>query len=173
MVHEHDKDRARLKRHRRVRARVSGDAARLRLCIFRSLNHLYVQAVDDQRGQTVATASTLELRGEAAKTGNVLAAKKVGELIAARLKEKGLETVVFDRGGYLYHRLDAAVVQKPPAGGGTPPPRRRGWGGSRVTGGPRPPHSAPLSGAPPGAPPTTPAPSRRGTATPGSHPFPE
>jgi large subunit ribosomal protein L18 len=117
MVHEHDKDRARLKRHRRVRARVSGDSARLRLCVFRSLNHLYVQAVDDQRGQTVATASTLELRGEAGKTGNVQAAKKVGELIAARLKEKGLETVVFDRGGYLYHGRVKAVADAARAAG--------------------------------------------------------
>jgi large subunit ribosomal protein L18 len=117
VVHEHDKGRAREKRHARVRARVSGDAARLRLCIFRSLNHLYVQAVDDTSGTTVATASTLELRGAAAKTGNIQAAKKVGELIAARLKEKGLETVVFDRGGYLYHGRVKAVADAARAAG--------------------------------------------------------
>ena len=117
MVHEHDKDRARDKRHARVRARVHGDAARLRLCVFRSLNHLYVQAVDDQRGVTVASASTLELRAGTAKTGNVQAAKKVGELIAARLKEKGLESVVFDRGGYLYHGRVKAVADAARAAG--------------------------------------------------------
>src|SRR5206468_8142487 len=97
MVHEHDKDRAREKRHARVRARVEGRAERPRLCVFRSLSHLYVQAVDDSRGTTLATASTLELRKEKAKTGNVLAAKRVGELIAARLLEKGCDKVVFDR----------------------------------------------------------------------------
>src|SRR2546425_4538140 len=104
MVHEQDKDRAREKRHARVRARVEGAASRPRLCVFRSLSHLYVQAIDDLRGVTLATASTLELRGEQAKTGNVQAAKKVGELIAARLLEKGMDKVVFDRGGEPYHR---------------------------------------------------------------------
>jgi large subunit ribosomal protein L18 len=117
MVNEHDKDRARDKRHARVRARVSGDATRLRLCIFRSLNHLYVQAVDDRLGVTVASASTLELRGGATRTGNIQAAKKVGELIASRLKEKGLETVVFDRGGYLYHGRVKAVADAARAAG--------------------------------------------------------
>ena len=100
---ETDKIRAREKRHARVRARVSGDASRPRLCIFRSLNHIYAQAIDDALGVTLASASTLELRGQGAKTGNVAAAKKVGELIAGRVKEKGLEQIVFDRGGYLYH----------------------------------------------------------------------
>jgi len=93
-----------------VRARVDGRAERPRLCVYRSLSHLYVQAIDDLRGVTLATASTLELRGEQAKTGNVQAAKKVGELIAARLLEKGLDRVVFDRGGYLYHGRVKAVA---------------------------------------------------------------
>jgi len=93
-----------------VRARVDGRAERPRLCVYRSLSHLYVQAIDDLRGVTLATASTLELRGEQAKTGNVQAAKKVGELIAARLLEKGLDKVVFDRGGYLYHGRVKAVA---------------------------------------------------------------
>ena len=117
MVHEHDKERAREKRHARVRARVSGQTARPRLCVYRSLGHFYVQAIDDQLGVTLATASTLELRGEKAKTGNIQAAKKVGELIAARLKEKGLETVVFDRGGYLYHGRVKAVADAARAAG--------------------------------------------------------
>ena len=117
MVHEHDKDRSREKRHARVRARVSGRADRPRLCVFRSLNHLYVQAVDDGHGTTLATASTLELRPEKAKTGNIEAARKVGALIAARLKEKGLEQVVFDRGGYLYHGRVKAVADAARAAG--------------------------------------------------------
>src|SRR5260221_6200741 len=100
MVNEVDRIRAREKRHAGVRARVVGSAARPRLCVFRSLSHIYVQAVDDVEGRTVATASTLELRAAKAATGNVEAAKKVGTLIAERLKEKGLEKVVFDRGGY-------------------------------------------------------------------------
>ena len=117
MVHEHDKDRSREKRHARVRARVSGRAERPRLCVFRSLNHVYVQAIDDLHGVTLAAASTLELRGEKAKTGDIQAAKKVGELIAARLKEKGLEKVVFDRGGYLYHGRVKAVADAARAAG--------------------------------------------------------
>jgi large subunit ribosomal protein L18 len=114
---ETDKIRAREKRHARVRARVSGDASRPRLCIFRSLNHIYAQAIDDALGVTLASASTLELRGQGAKTGNLAAAKKVGELIAGRLKEKGLEQIVFDRGGYLYHGRVQAVADGARAAG--------------------------------------------------------
>jgi len=116
-LQEIDKIRAREKRHARVRARVSGDAARPRLCVFRSLKHLYAQAIDDARGVTLATASTLELRGAKAATGNVGAAKKVGELIAGRLKEKGLDKVVVDRGGYLYHGRGKAVADAARAAG--------------------------------------------------------
>jgi len=116
-LQEVDKVRAREKRHARVRARMSGDAARPRLCVFRSQRHLYVQAVDDARGVTLATASTLELRAAKTATGNVAAAKKVGELIAGRLKEKGLEKVVFDRGGYLYHGRVKAVADSARAAG--------------------------------------------------------
>ncbi|HYS78991.1 MAG TPA: 50S ribosomal protein L18 [Candidatus Dormibacteraeota bacterium] len=116
-MQEIDKVRAREKRHARVRARVTGDATRPRLCVFRSQRHLYVQVIDDARGMTLATASTLELRAAKAATGNVAAAKKVGELIAGRLKEKGLEKVVFDRGGYLYHGRVKAVADSARAAG--------------------------------------------------------
>jgi len=116
-LQEIDKVRAREKRHARVRARVTGDATRPRLCVFRSQRHLYVQVIDDARGMTLATASTLELRAAKAATGNVAAAKKVGELIAGRLKEKGLEKVVFDRGGYLYHGRVKAVADSARAAG--------------------------------------------------------
>jgi large subunit ribosomal protein L18 len=117
MVNEVDKIRARDKRHARVRARMAGSAARPRLCVFRSARHLYVQAVDDAEGATLASASTLELRGQEKRTGNVEAAKKVGALIAQKLKEKGLERVVFDRGGYLYHGRVKAVADAARAAG--------------------------------------------------------
>lgn len=117
MVHEADRRRGRQKRHARVRARVTGSASRPRLCVFRSLNHIYVQAVDDLGGATVATASTLELRNAKVRTGNVEAAKKVGALIADRLKQKGLEAAVFDRGGYLYHGRVKAVADAARAAG--------------------------------------------------------
>ena len=114
---EVDTVRAREKRHARVRARVSGDAGKPRVCIFRSLNHIYAQAIDDVQGVTLAAASSLELRGQGTKTGNLAAAKKVGELIASRLKEKGLEQIVFDRGGYLYHGRVKAVADGARAAG--------------------------------------------------------
>jgi large subunit ribosomal protein L18 len=117
MVNEVDRIHSREKRHARVRARVSGDGARPRLCIFRSLAHIYVQAVDDQAGLTLAQASTLELRAAGAVTGNIEAAKKVGTLIAERLKAKGLEKAVFDRGGYLYHGRVKAVADAARAAG--------------------------------------------------------
>ena len=117
MVHEYDKERARERRHARVRARVAGTAERPRLCVFRSLNHLYVQAVDDGRAATVAGASTLELRAKKSAAGNIEAAKSIGALIASRLKEKGIEAVVFDRGGYLYHGRVKAVADAARAAG--------------------------------------------------------
>jgi large subunit ribosomal protein L18 len=117
MVHESDKRRAREKRHARVRSRVEGGPARPRLCVFRSLKYIYVQAIDDARGVTLASASSLELRAQKAGCGNVEAARKVGSLIAERLKEKGLEQVVFDRGGYLYHGRVKAVADAARAAG--------------------------------------------------------
>jgi len=88
----------------RIRRKVSGTAERPRLAVFRSLKHLYVQAIDDATGNTLASASSLDkdLEGDN-KGSNAAAAKAVGELIARRMKEKGITRVVFDRGGYLYH----------------------------------------------------------------------
>jgi large subunit ribosomal protein L18 len=119
MVNEVDRIGSRAKRHARVRARLSGSQERPRLCIYRSLGHIYVQAVDDGAGKTLAHASTLELRqGKSSKgTGNVAAAKKVGTLIAERLKGLGCETAVFDRGGYLYHGRVKAVADAARAAG--------------------------------------------------------
>jgi len=91
-------------RHR-IRRKVSGTAARPRLAVFRSSKHIYVQAIDDASGRTVSAASTLDadVRGKSGPTGNIDAAKTVGTVIAERLKSKGIEAVVFDRGGFLYH----------------------------------------------------------------------
>lgn len=97
--------RLRLKRHRRVRGKVSGTAARPRLNVFRSLKHVYAQLIDDDAGHTLATASTVEAGyRETKKTGgDIAAAKAVGALIAQRAKEQGITRVVFDRGGWQYH----------------------------------------------------------------------
>ena len=111
MVNEIDKERARNKRHARVRSKVVGTARRPRLCVFRSDRHIYVQAIDDGAGATLASASTLELRNAGRPTGNIAAAQKVGALIAQRLKEKGLEEAVFDRGGFLYHGRVMAIAK--------------------------------------------------------------
>jgi large subunit ribosomal protein L18 len=94
----------RIRRHRRVRARVSGTQLRPRLAVFRSLSHIYAQIIDDTTGHTLVAASTLEpdLR-QSAQGPKTERAKAVGKTIAERAKEKGIETVVFDRGGFLYH----------------------------------------------------------------------
>ncbi|TYP67770.1 50S ribosomal protein L18 [Paenibacillus methanolicus] len=104
MITKGDKNKARLKRHLRVRKKISGTAARPRLSVFRSSKHIYAQLIDDVAGVTIAAASTLDKEiAEIGNGGNVEAARKIGELIANRAKAKGVENVVFDRGGYLYH----------------------------------------------------------------------
>ena len=93
--------------HRRIRKRVTGTPARPRLAVFRSQSHIYAQVIDDDAGRTLCAASSLEkeLKGDAGgkRGADVDAAKKVGALIATRAKEKGIEAVVFDRGGFQYH----------------------------------------------------------------------
>lgn len=105
MEHRIDKEWRRKRSKYRIRKRLSGDGARPRLVVFRSLNHIYVQAVDDNSGKTLVSTSSLdkELRSGSARGGNLAAAKAVGAAIAKRLREKGVERVVFDRGGYRYH----------------------------------------------------------------------
>ncbi|MBI5026278.1 MAG: 50S ribosomal protein L18 [Nitrospirae bacterium] len=99
------KELARGRRHKRIRKKVFGTALKPRLSVFKSLKHIYVQLVDDTTGNTLTSTSTLdkELKGKLKTGGNVESAKKVGEIIAKRAIDKGLKTVVFDRGGYLYH----------------------------------------------------------------------
>ena len=93
------------RRHRRVRKKLSGSPERPRLAVFRSHQHIYVQVIDDAEQHTLVSASSLEpeLKSKLASGGNIAAAVEVGKLIAERAKAKGIETVVFDRGGNLYH----------------------------------------------------------------------
>ena len=89
--------------HRRIRRKVKGSGERPRLAVYRSLNHIYAQVVDDQLGKTIVSASTTEKELRGATGGNLDAARRIGKAIAERALEKGIESVVFDRGGYLYH----------------------------------------------------------------------
>jgi large subunit ribosomal protein L18 len=98
---------------------VQGTPERPRLNVFRSLNHIYAQAIEDEIGKTLVSASTKspELKGSLRHPGNVEAAKKVGELFAKKCLEKGIQTVVFDRGGYLYHGRVKALADAARASG--------------------------------------------------------
>jgi len=89
--------------HRRIRRKVRGSGERPRLAVYRSLNHIYAQVVDDERGQTIVSASTTEKELRGSTGGNLDAARRIGKAIAERALEKGISSVVFDRGGYLYH----------------------------------------------------------------------
>lgn len=89
--------------HKRIRRKVTGSSERPRLAIYRSLNHIYAQIIDDIQGQTLASASTTEKDLRGSSGGNVDAARRVGKTIAERALAKGINSVVFDRGGYLYH----------------------------------------------------------------------
>ena len=114
MVKKIDKNAQRLKRHVRVRGKISGTPERPRLNVFRSNANIYAQIIDDVNGVTLASASSLELEGA---TGNCEAAKQVGLKLAERAKDKGIENVVFDRGGYIYHGRVAALAEGAREGG--------------------------------------------------------
>ena len=105
MINKQTKNSMRQSRQQRVRSKVSGTAERPRLNIYRSLNNMYAQIIDDTTGTTLVSASTLEadIKSQVSGTGNKEAAKVVGETVAKRAIDKGIETVVFDRAGYLYH----------------------------------------------------------------------
>lgn len=110
MVNKADKNVARLRRHRRVRGKISGTAARPRLVVFRSAKHIYAQVIDDEQGVTLASASSMD-KDFNAYGGNVEAAKKVGENIAKKCLEKGITEVVYDRGGFVYHGRVQALAE--------------------------------------------------------------
>ena len=110
MVKRIDKNAMRLKRHVRVRGKISGTPECPRLNVFRSNANIYAQIIDDVNGVTRVAANTLEKAFEGA-TGNAEAAKKVGQILAERAKEKGINEVVFDRNGYLYHGRVAALAE--------------------------------------------------------------
>ena len=116
MVSKINKNAMRLKRHIRVRGKISGTPERPRLNVFGSNANIYAQIIDDVNGVTMASASTLDKEFEGA-TGNAEAAKKVGLVLAERAKEKGIEVVVFDRGGYVYHGRVAALAEGAREGG--------------------------------------------------------
>ena len=99
------------RRHRRVRTKVSGTAARPRLAVFRSNKHIVAQVIDDTAGHTLAAASTIEAQLRAGATGNAAAAAEVGRLVAERAKSKGVTKVVFDRGASRYHGRVAALAE--------------------------------------------------------------
>ena len=102
MIKRPDTRGQRIKRHNRVRGKISGTAERPRLCVFRSENNIYAQIIDDVAGNTLVSASSVE-KGFEGNGGNCDAAKKIGAAIAERALKKGIEDVVFDRGGYIYH----------------------------------------------------------------------
>ncbi|MCI1655678.1 MAG: 50S ribosomal protein L18 [Lachnospiraceae bacterium] len=105
MVNKKSRSEVRVKKHMRVRNHLSGTAERPRLAVFRSNNHMYAQIIDDTAGNILVAASTLEkdIKAACEKTNNVEAAAKVGEAIAKKALAKGIDTVVFDRGGFIYH----------------------------------------------------------------------
>jgi large subunit ribosomal protein L18 len=102
MIKKPEKKQIRNRIHRRIRRKLSGSAERPRLAVFRSVAHIYAQVIDDVKGVTLVSASTVD-KAAKANGGNVAAAKTIGKLVAERAKEKGIKSVVFDRGGYQYH----------------------------------------------------------------------
>jgi large subunit ribosomal protein L18 len=113
LINQINRKAVRHKKHLRVRKRVSGTATNPRLAVYRSLHHIYAQIIDDTKGITLVSASTLEapLKGALEKTGNVAAAKQVGLEIGKKAKEKGIAEVVFDRGGTIYHGRVKALAE--------------------------------------------------------------
>ena len=105
MLAQLSKNDTRQRVHERIRRKMLGTSERPRLNIYRSLNHIYAQVIDDMKGETIVSASSVEGggKGERKTGGNVASAKDVGKLVAQRAKEKGITKVIFDRGGYLYH----------------------------------------------------------------------
>ena len=116
MINKTDRKFERTRRHVRVRTKISGTPERPRLCVYRSNSNIYVQVIDDVNGKTLAQASTLDKEVKT-KYANKQAAKEVGTLIAKRALDKKIETVVFDRGGYIYHGIVKELAEAAREGG--------------------------------------------------------
>ena len=116
MIKKRSSNAQRIKRHQRVRKNISGTAERPRLSVYRSLNHIYAQIIDDTKGTTLVSASSLDKEFEG-YGGNIDGAKAVGNLVAKKALEKGIKAVVFDRGGYIYHGRVAALADGAREGG--------------------------------------------------------
>ena len=116
MVKKTDRKMERTRRHLRVRRKISGTAERPRLCVYRSNTNIYVQVIDDVAGNTLVSASTLD-KEITTKHANKEAAKELGALIAKKAKAKNIETVVFDRGGYIYHGVVKELAEAAREGG--------------------------------------------------------
>ncbi|MGI6316717.1 MAG: 50S ribosomal protein L18 [Christensenellales bacterium] len=119
MIRKEDKNTLRKARHNRVRKKVKGTPDCPRLNVYRSLNHIYAQVIDDTAGNTLVSASTMEagMKEQADSLNKVAAAKEVGKLVAQRAQANGIKTVVFDRGGYIYTGRVAAVAEGAREGG--------------------------------------------------------
>jgi large subunit ribosomal protein L18 len=102
MINKPEKKEIRNRIHQRIRRKLSGTSQRPRLAVFRSVAHIYAQVIDDTEGKTIVSASSVD-KGGRTNGGNVAAAKSIGRLVAERAREKGIKSVVFDRGGYQYH----------------------------------------------------------------------
>jgi large subunit ribosomal protein L18 len=113
MITQTKRNEIRQRIHSRIRRKLAGTAERPRLNVYRSLNHIYAQVIDDQAGVTIASASTIKVK----TGGNIAAAKEIGKTIAELAKEKGVTKVVFDRGGYLYHGRIKALADAAREGG--------------------------------------------------------
>ena len=116
MFNKRDRNEVRKIRHERVRKKISGTPDRPRLCVYRSNRHIEAQIIDDIAGNTLAAASTVE-KGFEGNGGNAEAAKKIGATVAERALQKGIEEVVFDRGGYIYHGRVKALAEGAREGG--------------------------------------------------------
>jgi large subunit ribosomal protein L18 len=102
MIHKIEKKEIRSRIHKRIRRKLAGTSERPRLAVFRSVAHIYAQVIDDNAGKTLVSASSVD-KGGKTNGGNIAAAKAIGKLVAQRAKDKGIKSVVFDRGGYQYH----------------------------------------------------------------------
>jgi large subunit ribosomal protein L18 len=116
MIRKTEKKQIRTRIHKRIRRKLAGSTERPRLAVFRSVAHIYAQVIDDTQGKTLVSASSVD-KGGKTNGGNVAAAKVIGKLVAERAKEKGIKSVVFDRGGYLYHGRVKALAEAARAAG--------------------------------------------------------